>query len=288
MNFSSINFDSCWKLFLSLPAGSYINCLHCSWCIASLRVTAQKWKFEKLINIHWNTKFFRRSFKTPIELFCKDLLILALRMRQDFIWLQPIYFLTIIVFLSVKFLFLIVEVTLNQLHQSVSWAKDIVREVFIVQISHDGKFKYCINFDCFIIDKSNQIKTSCKILWCQSLFLKIALGTRLAYIYTSRNTYWCINTLYTHTQCIYTMHMQLRHFTQSETFKSCYFCIILLQDSFLSWSWLFIRIMTLSCNSGIFLCSPWFFPKFGWYMVYSVLKKFLTYFPKKNLLWKGF
>ena len=45
--------------------------------------------------------------------------------------------------------------------------------------------------------------------------------------------------------------------------------------------------MTLSCNSGIFLCSPWFFPKFGWYMVYSVLKKFLTHFPKKNLLWKG-
>ena len=36
-----------------------------------------------------------------------------------------------------------------------------------------------INFDCFAIEESNQVKISCVIMRCQGYFLKIALGTRL-------------------------------------------------------------------------------------------------------------
>ena len=38
-----------------------------------------------------------------------------------------------------------------------------------------------INFDCFTIDESNQVKISRKIMRCQGYFLKIALGTRLVF-----------------------------------------------------------------------------------------------------------
>ena len=36
-----------------------------------------------------------------------------------------------------------------------------------------------MNFDCFTIDESNQVKISRVIMRCQGYFLKIALGTRL-------------------------------------------------------------------------------------------------------------
>ena len=39
--------------------------------------------------------------------------------------------------------------------------------------------QHCIiSFDCFTIDKWNQVKISRKIIRCQGYFLKIALGTR--------------------------------------------------------------------------------------------------------------
>ena len=36
-----------------------------------------------------------------------------------------------------------------------------------------------INFDCFAIDESNQVKISREIMRCQGYFFKIDLGTRL-------------------------------------------------------------------------------------------------------------
>ena len=38
-----------------------------------------------------------------------------------------------------------------------------------------------INFDCFAIDESNQVKIPRVIMRCQSYFLKITLGTRLVF-----------------------------------------------------------------------------------------------------------
>ena len=38
-----------------------------------------------------------------------------------------------------------------------------------------------INFGCFAIDESNQVKISREIMRCQGYFLKIALGMNLAY-----------------------------------------------------------------------------------------------------------
>ena len=52
MNFSSFNFNSRWKLFLSLPTASYMMKMHCSWCITTPGYTTQSRKFETFINIH--------------------------------------------------------------------------------------------------------------------------------------------------------------------------------------------------------------------------------------------
>ena len=43
-----------------------------------------------------------------------------------------------------------------------------------------------INFNCFTIDESNQVKISREIMRCQGYFFKIALGTRLQKTTTSR------------------------------------------------------------------------------------------------------
>ena len=59
---------SCWKLFLYL-ASWVMTCIikmYCSWCITILGYTCQIRKFGKFINIPSNTKFFRRSWITPL------------------------------------------------------------------------------------------------------------------------------------------------------------------------------------------------------------------------------
>ena len=71
-NFSSINLDSRWILFLHLSNESYIMKMHFSWCITILVYTAQSRKFEKFINIHLNTNSLGRTSLTPPEVFCKD------------------------------------------------------------------------------------------------------------------------------------------------------------------------------------------------------------------------
>ena len=60
---------SCWKLFLSLASWvmTYIMKMYCSWCITILGYTCQIRKFGKFINIPSNTKFFRRSWITPLQ-----------------------------------------------------------------------------------------------------------------------------------------------------------------------------------------------------------------------------
>ena len=60
---------SCWKLFLSLASWvmTYIMKMYCSWCITVLGYTCQIRKFGKFINIPSNTKFFRRSWITPLQ-----------------------------------------------------------------------------------------------------------------------------------------------------------------------------------------------------------------------------
>ena len=118
MNFISINFDSCGKLFLSLPAGSCIMKMHYSLCITILGCTAQRIKFEKFINIHLKTKSLSRSSITSLEVFCKDFVDIShgnvsFCMLEDSIWLQFNYFVTIIAFWFVKYLFAIVGDTLH-------------------------------------------------------------------------------------------------------------------------------------------------------------------------------
>ena len=44
-----------------------------------------------------------------------------------------------------------------------------------------------INFDCFAIDKSNQVKISREITRCQRFFLKIVRGTRFVKININYN-----------------------------------------------------------------------------------------------------
>ena len=80
--------------------------------------TAQSRKFEKFINNRWNTKSWRRSFTTALELFCKDFVDISYKnalfdILEDSVWLQLVYFLTTVVFFFVKYLFPIVGDTLN-------------------------------------------------------------------------------------------------------------------------------------------------------------------------------
>ena len=127
---------------LSLPAESYIMKVHCSWCITTLGFTAQSRKFDKFINIHWNTKSLRRSFVTPLELFYRDFVDISyenasFRILETFVWLQLIYFSTTIVFFVRIFFRLLGTLWINYLRVL---AKDLLREIFIAQISHYGKF----------------------------------------------------------------------------------------------------------------------------------------------------
>ena len=84
----------------------------------TLVFTAQSGKFEKFVNIRWNTKSSRRSFITALELFCKNFVDISyknalLHILEDSVWLQLVYFLTTIVFFFVKYLFPIVGDNLN-------------------------------------------------------------------------------------------------------------------------------------------------------------------------------
>ena len=119
---------SCWKLFLSLASWvmTYIMKMYCSWCITILGYTCQIRKFGKFINIPSNTKFFRRSWLRepsyffliiiweqlllPIKVICKDFVDISyenvtLGILEDSIWLQLIYFLTIIAFCLINIFF---------------------------------------------------------------------------------------------------------------------------------------------------------------------------------------
>ena len=128
----------------------------------------------------------------PLEVFCKrNLLILAMRMlhlactplevlcirnllifsyenasfdiQEDSIWLQLIYFLTTIAFWPRKYLFRILRNCVVFTNQPLWKIHGVAK----------------INFDCFAIDESNQVKISSVFMQCQGYFLKIALGTRL-------------------------------------------------------------------------------------------------------------
>ena len=52
---------------------------------------------------------------------------------------------------------------------------NILGEVFIAQIHHYGKFTalHYMNFDCFTVDESNQVKFSRKIMRRQGCFFKL-------------------------------------------------------------------------------------------------------------------
>ena len=62
ISISSINLDSCWKLFLSLSAGSYIKKMHYLWLITILGYTAQIRIFEKAHNHLLKYKIFEEEF----------------------------------------------------------------------------------------------------------------------------------------------------------------------------------------------------------------------------------
>ena len=105
MNFSSVNFDRCWKLFISLPARSDIMKMHFSRCITILFYTAQNRKSEKFINIYWNIKSLRSSSITPFQVAYKELSDISyentsLRIPK----IQYGYFLTPVAFWFVKYL----------------------------------------------------------------------------------------------------------------------------------------------------------------------------------------
>ena len=132
---------------LSLPAESYIMKVHCSWCITTLVLNAQSRKLKKFINMHWSTKPLRRGFITPLELFCRDFVDISyenasFRIIEDIVWLQHIYFVTTIVFLSVKYIFPLY----------------LLREVFIPKISHYGKFTALRKLISIVLQLTNQIK----------------------------------------------------------------------------------------------------------------------------------
>ena len=132
---------------LSLPAESHIMKVHCSWCITTLVLNAQSRKLKKFINMHWSTKPLRRGFITPLELFCRDFVDISyenasFRIIEDIVWLQHIYFVTTIVFLSVKYIFPLY----------------LLREVFIAKISYYGKFTVLRKLISIVLQLTNQIK----------------------------------------------------------------------------------------------------------------------------------
>ena len=75
-----------------------------------LGYTAQSRKFENFIYFTWNIKSLRRSFVIPLEVFCKEFLDISnentsFLMLEDLMWLQLMYFLTMIAFWLVKLIF---------------------------------------------------------------------------------------------------------------------------------------------------------------------------------------
>ena len=94
-------------------------------------------------------------------------------------YLQLIYFLNTISFWFVECLFLIDgTLTLANYFQSVT---EITLR-FLYRLNQPLWRIHgiaSINFNCFTIDESNQVKISGEIMRCQGYFLKIALGTRL-------------------------------------------------------------------------------------------------------------
>ena len=110
----------------------------------------------------------------PLEVFCKEFVDIiydnvSLAIQEDSIWLQLIYFLTTTTFWYMKRF----SNTLCSIYRSntLLWKIHDIAQV---------------NFDCFVIDESNQVKFSCAIMWCQGYFLKIALGGRLFPIYLKK------------------------------------------------------------------------------------------------------
>ena len=106
INFSSTNFDRCWKLFISLPTRSDIMKMHCSRCITILIYTAQNRKSEKFINIYWNIKSLRSSSITPFQVAYKEISHISYENASfRILKIQYGYFLTPVAFWFVKYLF---------------------------------------------------------------------------------------------------------------------------------------------------------------------------------------
>ena len=96
-------------------------------------------------------------------------------------YLQLIYFLNTISFCLVECLFLI-DGTLTLVNYFQSVTEFTLR--FLYRLNQPLWKIHgiaSINFNCFTIDESNQVKVSRKIMRCQGYFFKIALGTRLIF-----------------------------------------------------------------------------------------------------------
>ena len=107
----------------------------------------------------------------PLEVFCiKTLLISTMRMLhltyQKTIWLQLIYFLTTVAFGLMKYRLWIDGNNLRVL------VKDFI--LYSIYGSNQSLWEIhgiaSINFDCFTIDESKQVKISRKIMQCQGYF----------------------------------------------------------------------------------------------------------------------
>ena len=92
-------------------------------------------------------------------------------------WLQLIYFLNTISFSFVECLFPIdgtLQLTTSECYRILLCFLDrLSQPVWNIHVVTS------INFNCFTIDESNQVKISREIMLCQGYILKIALRTRL-------------------------------------------------------------------------------------------------------------
>ena len=107
MNFSSINFDSCWNLFLSLTVESDL--MHCPWCIGVYRtgIYCSEQKIWKIYKRSLKYEIVGEEFNnTSWSIFSKDFahktMTASFLILEGFIWMQLIYFLTIIAFCFLK------------------------------------------------------------------------------------------------------------------------------------------------------------------------------------------
>ena len=140
MNFSSINFDSWRKLFLSLKADSDLMKMHCSCCITILGYTARGKKIEK---------YFEKYFIRTLSI--RTLSTLSMRMLhiayEDSIWLQLIYFIS---FFD--------RWGQCKLTNTECQLKILLCVVFIAQISHCGKFAALHKLISIVLQLTNKIK----------------------------------------------------------------------------------------------------------------------------------